>query len=98
MADSAALESLLLSSLINGDIHDSYEFASVNSIDHQKLVGIVKSLEGDGYVASEGLTAKFWELSEEGMKVAQQGSPEFQVLKLRLPTVAKCRWLLSKRP
>ena len=70
----------------------------MHSVDHQKLVGVVKSLEGGAYVVSEALTAKFWELSEEGMKVAQRGSPEFQVLKLRLPTVAKCRWLLSKRP
>ena len=81
MADSAALESLLLSSLVNGDIPDSYEFASLNSVDHQKLVGVVKSLEGDAFVVSEALTAKFWELSEEGVNVAQQGSPEFQVYK-----------------
>ena len=51
MADSAALESLLLSSLMNGDIHDSYEFASVHSVDHQKLVGVEKL--GGGRICGE---------------------------------------------
>ena len=78
--DASAIESVLLQSLeANSEIADSFEFATGRNLDHQKLVGSVKSLEGDAYVVSEPLTVKFWELTIEGTSVVQNGSPEFQV-------------------
>ena len=77
------LEGLVLGTLNspNGAIEDSFTFAETNAVDHQKLIGAVKSLEGDLYVTSEQLSLKYWELTEEGRGVAANGSPEYQVYK-----------------
>ena len=76
------IEALLLTTLNSANvIEDSFSFAGSNGVDHQKLIGAVKSLEGDLYLTAEPLSMKFWELTEEGKGVATNGSPEFQVYK-----------------
>jgi len=48
--------------------------------DHQKIVGIIKSLEGMGQIISvEQVSRKHWELTEEGSQVADNGSHEAKV-------------------
>ena len=77
---SVDLEALLLSTLAaNNEISDSWEFSIEAGIDHQNLVGTVKSLLVDAYVIDEPLTTTFWTLTEEGSEIALKGSPEFQV-------------------
>lgn len=74
-------EQVLLSALDkDGLIADTWEMAALLNIDHQILVGVVKSLLVDKYIVEEPLSTTYWALTPEGEQVAQQGSPEIQVL------------------
>lgn len=74
------IEALILSTLHTaGSIADSFEFAAQHGIDHQALVGTLKSLLADNYCLDEPITSTFWTLTEEGSTVVTAGSPEFQV-------------------
>ena len=83
--DKAALESLVLSTLQQGDISDTFTFAESHNIDHQAVIGAVKSLLVDGYVAEEPLSSSYWTLTAEGEQIAKFGSPEYQALHFSLP-------------
>ena len=73
-------EQLVLSALeAQNVIMDTWEFALMHKMDHQTLIGAIKSLHGDGYVLDESLTTQFWTLTEEGEETRSKGSPEFQV-------------------
>ena len=79
-APAVDLEQLILSTLASGnDIKDSWIFAEDNKIDHQNLIGALKSLLVDAYAADEAITSSFWVLTDEGSDIATKGSPEFQV-------------------
>lgn len=81
MDASTDLEHLILSKLArDGKIDDTYVFSTETGIDHQTLVGVVKSLLVDRYVADEPLSTTHWTLTAEGKDVAAKGSPEIQVL------------------
>uniref|UniRef100_A0A671Y3A7 phenylalanine--tRNA ligase n=1 Tax=Sparus aurata TaxID=8175 RepID=A0A671Y3A7_SPAAU len=59
---------------------DSLEVASSLGVDHQVIVGAVKSLQALGDVISAELrSSKRWELTEEGTEIAEQGSHEARV-------------------
>ena len=76
------IEALILAALDNSSdafIADTWHFAEVNGIDHQSVVGAVKSLLVDKYVQDESLTNSFWSLTEEGQEIVKKGSPEYQV-------------------
>ena len=75
------IEALVLSTLAGGGgcIEDTWDFSVQNGVDHQVLIGVLKSLHGDFYILDEPLTASFWTLTEEGEEIRRQGSPEFQV-------------------
>lgn len=64
----------------DGSIPDTWDLATQLNIDHQILVGVVKSLLVDRYISEEPLSTTYWALTAEGEQVAQQGSPEIQVL------------------
>ena len=66
--------------MLIGTINDSWEFACCHGIDHQSVIGTMKSLLADAYVVESVKTVEIWQLSAEGKKVASEGSPEFQVL------------------
>lgn len=73
-------ESLVLTTLDEqNQIVDTWDFAASHGLDHQVLIGVLKSLHGDGYVLDEALTTSFWTLTEEGEQTCSLGSPEFQV-------------------
>ena len=79
-APAVDLEQLILSTLASGsEIADSWIFAESHNIDHQNLIGALKSLLVDAYAADEALTNSFWLLTEEGSEIATKGSPEFRV-------------------
>ena len=44
-------------------------------MDHQTVVGVIKSLETDLVIKTEQLSQQFWELSEEALTVIKEGSP-----------------------
>lgn len=79
-SSSVDLESLLLQTLARDNvIEDTWEFASQHSLDHQVVIGQVKSLLADNYVREEAKSATLWTLSEEGESILSSGSPEYQV-------------------
>ena len=80
LAPAVDLEQLILSTLASGnDIADSWIFAESNNVDHQNLIGALKSLLVDAYAADVPITSSFWVLTDEGSEIVTKGSPEFQV-------------------
>jgi hypothetical protein len=67
-----------------GVIEDSWDLACSNNIDHQVIIGNMKSLLADAYVNDIGKSVEIWLLTPEGQTVMAQGSPEYQVT-LQLP-------------
>lgn len=47
-----------------------------------KLVGVLKSLFGDGFVTLEQKENRYYELTDEAKGYVQNGSPEVQVLRI----------------
>ena len=58
-----------------GEIANSYEFSGLLNVDHQNVVGVIKSLETDLLIKTEQLSEQFWELSDEAQSVIELGSP-----------------------
>lgn len=77
---SDALEQALLSRLASeGAVEDTWTFAQGLGVDHQAVVGVLKSLLVDQYVVDEPLTVSYWTLTDEGADIASTGSAEFRV-------------------
>lgn len=80
MAASLDYEGILLSATGSGGrIADSWPFCVERGLDHDALVGSMKSLQADGYLLAALLTVEFWVLTEEAEGYVQRGSPEVQV-------------------
>uniref|UniRef100_A0AAX7SKD0 phenylalanine--tRNA ligase n=1 Tax=Astatotilapia calliptera TaxID=8154 RepID=A0AAX7SKD0_ASTCA len=80
MADTGVLETLLQRVEKVDDGVDSLAVATSLGVDHQVIVGAVKSLQALGDVISAELrSSKHWELTEEGTEIAEQGSHESRV-------------------
>ncbi|XP_027141577.1 phenylalanine--tRNA ligase alpha subunit [Larimichthys crocea] len=80
MADAGVVETLLQRVEKADDGVDSLEVASSLGVDHQVIVGAVKSLQALGDVISAELrSSKRWELTAEGTEIAEQGSHEARV-------------------
>lgn len=75
------LEHLILQRLAETEvIEDTWEYSNFLNVDHQQLVGVIKSLLVDQYVVDEPLSSTYWALTDEGKDVVMNGSPEIQVL------------------
>uniref|UniRef100_A0A3B4U022 phenylalanine--tRNA ligase n=1 Tax=Seriola dumerili TaxID=41447 RepID=A0A3B4U022_SERDU len=80
MADTGVVETLLQRIEKADDGVDSLEVANSLGLDHQVIVGAVKSLQAVGDVISAELrSSKRWELTDEGTEIAEQGSQEARV-------------------
>uniref|UniRef100_A0A3Q0SNH9 Phenylalanine--tRNA ligase alpha subunit n=1 Tax=Amphilophus citrinellus TaxID=61819 RepID=A0A3Q0SNH9_AMPCI len=80
MADTGVVEVLLQRVEKVDDGVDSLDVATSLGVDHQVIVGAVKSLQALGDVISAELrSSKHWELTEEGTEIAEQGSQEARV-------------------
>lgn len=56
---------------------DTLDLVPVFNVDHQKIVGALKSIEATGdLVNAEQTSRKTWELSNEGKSVLENGSHE----------------------
>lgn len=71
----------------NECILDTWTFATSQGLDHQTVIGVIKSLSADQYVLDEPLSTSFWTVTGEGDIFAVSGTPEFQV---RLFRFVKC--------
>ncbi|XP_063048250.1 phenylalanine--tRNA ligase alpha subunit isoform X2 [Engraulis encrasicolus] len=82
MADAGVAE-LLLKKLESADSGvDSQDVARDLSVDHQVIVGAVKSLQSLGdLISAEQRSSKHWELTGEGQETVEQGSHEARVFK-----------------
>ena len=63
----------------NENIANSAAFAESHGLDHQGLIGVLKSLQSQEIIETSVTTEKLWKLSEEGKSVLSNGSPEFCV-------------------
>ncbi|XP_077474295.1 phenylalanine--tRNA ligase alpha subunit [Stigmatopora argus] len=80
MADTRVLETLLQRLEKANDGVESLNVACSLGVDHQVIVGAVKSLQSLGDIISAELrSSKHWELTEEGKEIADQGSQEARV-------------------
>ncbi|XP_051904754.1 phenylalanine--tRNA ligase alpha subunit [Hippocampus zosterae] len=80
MADARVLETLLQRIEKAQDGVESLNVACSLGVDHQVIVGAVKSLQCLGEIISAELrSSKHWELTEEGKEIAEQGSQEARV-------------------
>ncbi|XP_049600880.1 phenylalanine--tRNA ligase alpha subunit [Syngnathus scovelli] len=80
MADTRVVEALLQRIEKADDGVESLDVASSLGVDHQVIVGAVKSLQCLGDIISAELrSSKNWELTEEGKEIAEQGSHEARV-------------------
>ena len=64
------------------DIPNTLEFAEKNGIDHNAVIGALKSLVADDYVTMVAEDHEAYKLLAEGEAALQNGSPEAQVYKL----------------
>lgn len=70
-------ESLLHYVNSNGSL-ESMSFAAEKNVDHQAVVGAIKSLQASNDIINvTQSTEKFWELTEEGKEIEKNGSYEF---------------------
>nr|XP_033779879.1 phenylalanine--tRNA ligase alpha subunit isoform X1 [Geotrypetes seraphini] len=99
MADGPVAE-LLLRRLEQGDGDglDSLGVAAALGLDHQQVVGAVKSLQALGEVIeAEQQSSKHWELTAEGKEIAEEGSHEARVFQT-LPAEGLLQSELMKFP
>ncbi len=54
-------------------ISDTFPWSEENGFDHGAVVGCIKSLEVDGYVAAESLSTSFYTLSDEAEGILANG-------------------------
>jgi predicted transcriptional regulator len=59
-------------------INDTWDFAEELNIDHQIIIGALKSLSVDSYICDEPISTTYWTLTKEGEQVLNEGSPEFR--------------------
>ena len=76
---STVLDALLLEQMVAGEISDSWAWAEASGMDHQAVVGAMKSLEAEGYLTSESTVTEFWKLTPEAAGYVDRGSPEAQL-------------------
>ncbi|XP_060072242.1 phenylalanine--tRNA ligase alpha subunit-like [Ylistrum balloti] len=73
----AELSELVLKAVDRTEGVDTKDIASQLNVDHQKVVGTVKSLQSlEGVITAEQCVEKCWQLTEEGKKIAEGGSHE----------------------
>lgn len=79
-SSSIDVETLILQTLAKENvILDSWDFALRYSLDHQIVVGNIKSLLVDNYIKDEAKSTTLWLLSDEGQSILNSGSLEYQV-------------------
>lgn len=82
MTMTEASEAAILQYLSSNEaIEDTYPWADELKLDHDAVVGALKSLLSEDYVVSSDLTTTFCTLSDEAETILKDGSQEMLVLK-----------------
>ena len=74
-------QSILTTLLTKEMINDTWYFAIESNLDHQLVIGAMKSLLPDFYIKEELITTTYYTLTDEGKDILTNGSPEYQVYK-----------------
>ena len=69
-----------LSTSPTATIADSYPWAASQNLNHDTVVGAIKSLSAEFYITSKELTKQYYEVSKEGLEIIATGSPEWKTL------------------
>lgn len=78
MDNKAKIETLVLQTLSKENIDDTFKFAAKNDLDHQSLVGVIKSLLVEAHVTSQDLATSFYSIEAPGRVIlANNVSPEY---------------------
>ncbi|GMF15059.1 unnamed protein product [Phytophthora lilii] len=81
-ADKTRAETLLLQALErDGRVDDTYEFALAHALAHELVVGVMKSLLVDAFVAETERATSFYVLKDEARDFLARGSPELQLFR-----------------
>lgn len=76
------LNDIVLKYINEHDNVDSLTLAKEFKEDHQKIVGVIKSLQALGdVIEATAISTKSWELTDEGKSISEHGSHEFLVYK-----------------
>lgn len=82
---------------------DTLDLAPVFNVDHQKIVGALKSIQATGdLVNAEQTSRKTWDLTDEGKQVLQNGSHEACVFNavpdagIAQADLMKVNWIYNK--
>lgn len=67
-----------LSTSPTATIADSYPWAASQNLNHESVVGAIKSLSAEFYINSTELTKQYYEVSKEGLEIIASGSPEWK--------------------
>ncbi|EKG04722.1 phenylalanyl-tRNA synthetase alpha chain, putative [Trypanosoma cruzi] len=78
----STVEDFVLQALASTDAVESDKLAETLRVNHQDVVGAIKSLEADGYVVSEIKPKPTWKLTSEAETICESGSPEFLLWEL----------------
>lgn len=73
------MEAAVLEALGSAAELGSYAFAKTLGVDHQSVLGVMKSLWADGFVTMEQASTSWLATTKEGTAMAAAGSPEFLV-------------------
>eukprot|EP00980_Cylindrotheca_fusiformis_P028623 scaffold22620_cov131-Cylindrotheca_fusiformis.AAC.18 len=69
-----------LSASDDAEIADTFPWSQTEKLDHEAVVGAIKSLLADEYIAVENLSTSFYSLTKEGESILANGSQEYAVL------------------
>lgn len=69
-----------LSTSADASIDDTSPWAASEKLDHEAVVGAIKSLLADDYVKVDNLSTSFYNLTAEGESILAEGSQEYKVL------------------
>ena len=78
----------------DGQVQDTGDFAQTIGVDHQAVVGVMKSLEAAEMIICEAIDHFKWVLTPEAKEYLGKGSPEAQV---RLPLHSDSRGIDSMK-
>jgi phenylalanyl-tRNA synthetase alpha chain len=70
-----------LSSSPDAVIEDTFPWSEASNLDHAAVIGAIKSLLADEYVAVDNLSTSFYTLTKEGTSILENGAQEIIVLK-----------------
>lgn len=73
------LEAAILAAVDAGQLNDSADFAAAHHVDHQVVVGLLKSLLSADMITTQDIDHSRWTLTAEAQGYLGVGSPEAQV-------------------